>query len=141
VQTLTALRTRFPILRRRRFLTGHFDEEFQIKDVTWIKPSGEEMQQADWTPESKCFGMLMDGRSQAQGLHERGTDATLLFVFNSHHEAADWVLPPCSGGRGWRLLIDTLLDRVSAPRDFLVGEHYDVSSRSLLLFELLPDSP
>ena len=139
VRTLTELRAKFPILRRRRYLTGHFDEEFHVKDVTWIKPSGEEMQQADWTPESRCFGMLMDGRSQAQGLHERGTDATLLMVFNSHHEQADIVLPPCNGARAWRLLVDTLLDRVTGTRDFHVGEHYDVSGRSLLLFELLPD--
>jgi isoamylase len=137
--TLTALRSKFPILRRRRFLTGHFDEEFHVKDVTWIKPSGEEMQQSDWTPEARCFGMLMDGRSQAQGLHERGTDATLLIVFNAHHEPADFVLPRFNGARTWRLLVDTLLDRISAARDYHVDEHYDLSGRSLLVFELLPD--
>ena len=53
-------------------------------------------------------------RSQAQGLRERGTDATLLIVFNSHHEPVDLALPPCNGARGWRLLIDTELERAEA---------------------------
>ena len=50
-------------------------------------------------PGVHCFGMLMDGRSQAHGLHERGTDTTLLIVFNSHHEPADFALPECNGAR------------------------------------------
>ncbi len=140
VRAITELRARFPILRRRRFLTGHYDEEFGIKDVTWIKPSGEEMQQTDWTPGAHCFGMLMDGRSQSQGLRERGTDATLLIVFNSHHEPVDLVLPPCNGARGWRLLIDTEFEVAAAAHEFSIGAHYCVGDRSLLVFELLPDS-
>jgi glycogen operon protein len=141
VSQLTGLRARFPILHRRRFLTGHFDEEFGIKDVTWIHPSGNEMQQEDWTAEARCFGMLMDGRSQARGLHERGTDATLLLVFNSHHESADFALPDCSGAHAWALQLDTSMEQGQAPREFQVGETFRVSDRSLLLFELLTDTP
>jgi isoamylase len=140
VRELTALRAKFPILRRRRFLTGQYDEEYGVKDVTWIAPSGEEMQQQDWSAEAKCFGMLMDGRSQSQGLRERGTDATLLLVFNSHHEPADLTLPPCNGGSAWRLLIDTAVERVTGRQDFRVLEHYAISERSLLLFELLTEA-
>ena len=117
----------------------HFDEEFGVKDVTWIKPSGEEMQPEDWTGGTQCFGMLMDGRSQSQGLRERGTDATLLTVFNSHHEPVDLVLPPCNGSRGWRLLIDTEFERAES-REFAIGAHYSIGDRSLLVFELLPES-
>ncbi|HEY6452531.1 MAG TPA: glycogen debranching protein GlgX [Steroidobacteraceae bacterium] len=137
---LTALRRKFHILHRRRFLSGLYDEEFQVKDVTWISAGGVEMQQQDWTDEARCFGMLMDGRSQAIGLRERGTDVTLLMVFNSFHEAVQITLPPCNGGRAWSLLIDTLLDRVPAPRELRIGEHYEQSARSLLLFELLPEA-
>ena len=137
---LTALRQKFAILRRRRFLTGHYDQEYGVKDVTWINAAGQEMQQQDWDSGTKCFGMLMDGRSQAQGLRERGTDATLLMVFNSHHEPVDFTLPSCNGARAWALLIDTILDRVAGTRAYRVGEHYDLSERSLLLFELLPET-
>jgi len=137
---LTALRQKFAILRRRRFLTGHYDEEYGVKDVTWINAAGQEMQQQDWDSGTKCLGMLMDGRSQAQGLRERGTDATLLMVFNSHHEPVDFTLPSCNGAHAWALLIDTIVDRVVGTRAYRVGEHYDLSERSLLLFEMLPDT-
>jgi isoamylase len=140
VRQLTALRQKFPILRRRRFLTGQYDEELHVKDVTWISAAGEEMQQQDWDAGAKCFGMLMDGRSRAHGLRERGTDATLLMVFNSHHEPADFILPPCNGVRAWALLLDTLIDRIAAAREFAAGDRYELSARSLLLFELLPDA-
>ncbi len=36
------------MLRRTRFLTGQYDEELGIKDVTWINANGEEMQEANW---------------------------------------------------------------------------------------------
>ena len=36
VQKLTALRHKYPILRRSRFLTGDYNEELGVKDVTWI---------------------------------------------------------------------------------------------------------
>jgi isoamylase len=140
VQQLTALRAKYPILRRRRFLTGYYDEEYGIRDLTWINAAGQEMQQSDWDGGAKCFGMLMDGRSQAQGLRERGTDTTLLAVFNSHHEPLDFTLPPCNGIRAWSLLVDTLLEGVAEPREFRVGEQYPIGERSLALFELLPEA-
>jgi len=39
-QHLTRLRHRYSILRRSRFLTGEYNEELGIKDVTWINASG-----------------------------------------------------------------------------------------------------
>ena len=43
VQKLTALRHKYPILRRSRFLTGDYDEDLDVKDLTWINASGSEM--------------------------------------------------------------------------------------------------
>jgi isoamylase len=43
VQQLTGLRERYPILRRSRFLTGEYNEELAVKDVTWINAAGTEM--------------------------------------------------------------------------------------------------
>jgi pullulanase/glycogen debranching enzyme len=43
VRRLTELRSHYPLLRRSRFLTGEFNEELGVKDVTWINASGTEM--------------------------------------------------------------------------------------------------
>src|ERR1700729_323705 len=48
VQKITALRHKYPILRRNRFLTGSYDEELEVKDLTWINASGHEMRSEDW---------------------------------------------------------------------------------------------
>jgi glycogen operon protein len=74
------------MLRRTRFLTGEYNEELGVKDVTWINANGSEMQPGDWQDGNmKCFGMLMDGRAQVTGVRKRGQDATLLMILNSFH--------------------------------------------------------
>ena len=83
--------------------------------------------------------MLMDGRSQAQGLHERGTDATLLLVFNSHHEPADFALPTATARAPGHCSSIPRSSNARQRANCRVGERYHVGDRSLLLFELLTD--
>ncbi|HEX7785911.1 MAG TPA: glycogen debranching protein GlgX, partial [Methylomirabilota bacterium] len=69
VRKLTFLRHAFPILRRGRFLTAQWNEELQVKDVTWINAAGSEMTTEHWhDPHMRCFAMLLDGRGQATGI-------------------------------------------------------------------------
>ncbi len=138
---LTDLRHTYPILRRTRFLTGEYNEELGVKDVTWINASGAEMQAEDWADNNmRCFGMLMDGRAQVSGIRKRGQDATLLLVINGWHDLVKFSLPETPGGGGWKVLIDSNApDREDIP-DFGFGDIYDVTGRSLLLFLLQPEA-
>ncbi|MGB7439371.1 MAG: glycogen debranching protein GlgX [Candidatus Acidiferrum sp.] len=107
-RTLTALRHKYPVLRRNRFLTGATNEELGVKDVTWIHPSGAEMNEETWKdPALRCIGMLLDGRAPASAIRERGSEATLLLIFNGHHEPGKFVMPQPVEGKGWQLLLDT----------------------------------
>ncbi len=134
---LTALRHRYPILRRNRFLTGAYDEELEVKDVTWINASGDEMRAEDWADQRmKCFGMLMDGRARPSGVAQRGTEATMLLVMNSYHDLVQFTLPGATGGDSWQLLVDTNVPHSEAEQVFAVGDPYGVTGRSLLLFVL-----
>jgi len=137
VQKLTALRGKYPILRRNRFLTGDYDQELEIKDLTWINASGAEMRSEEWADKRMlCFGMLMDGRSQPTGIRQRGTEATMLLVLNAHHDLVQFTLPTHSGSNSWRLLIDTNIPDRGGENGFAAGEAYGVTGRSLLLFAL-----
>ncbi len=137
VKRLTRLRHRFPILRRTRFLTGTYDEEFGSKDVTWINASGDEMSCEAWEDASmKCFGMLMDGRAQSTGIRQRGQDATMLMVLNAHHDVVDFTLPKCPGGANWFLVADTNLPDEPDEPAFEFGHVYQVTGRSLLLLAM-----
>jgi len=142
VQKLTALRRKYPILRRPRFLTGVYNEELGVKDVTWINASGAEIKREEWGDGTmECFGMLMDGRAQPTGIRRRGEDATLLMVLNGYHDVVEFTLPETVGGWHWHLLIDTNLPEDTETRSFATGVAYGVTGRSLLLFALASDTP
>jgi glycogen operon protein len=137
VRKLIALRKAYPILHRGRFIVGEYNEELDVKDATWLSPSGEEMTPEQWQdPNAKCFGVVLDGRAQPTGIRRRGADATLLVVLNAHHDVVEFTLPTVPGGDSWLCLIDTNVpDRIQGtPHDF--GKMYEVTGRSFLLFAL-----
>ena len=135
VRKLTFLRHAFPILRRGRFLTAQWNEELQVKDVTWINADGSEMSGEQWRdPHMRCFGMLLDGRGQASGIKRQAGDATLLLVVNAYHDVVKVTLPELVGGSRWLCLIDTNQPERSDLPSFDVGQASDVTARSFLLF-------
>ena len=88
----------------------------------------------------KCFGMLVDGRARVSGVKRRGTDVTMVIVMNAHHDVVRFTLPDCTGGKGWELVLDSNdpalgTDEVEAKR-FAIGDEYDVTGTSLVLFAL-----
>jgi glycogen operon protein len=137
VRMLTRLRHEYPILRRGRFMTGEWVEELGVRDVSWINASGQEMTGEDWNDGNmRCFAMLMDGRAQETGIRRRGSAVTMLFVLNAYHDLVEFTLPDCTDGKHWKLLFDT--NNLEAPREepFSIGDVYEVTGRSCLLFRL-----
>jgi glycogen operon protein len=137
VRNCIALRQRFPMLRRARFLTGAMGEDPAVKDVTWLDASGTEMTPEQWgEAHARCLGMLMDGRAQATGIRQPGHDATLLLVVNAHHDVVLFRLPEVVGGTAWDCIVDTNRSDRLAPPTFEPGHEFTVTGRSLLLFAL-----
>ncbi|KAI9003222.1 glycogen debranching enzyme GlgX [Gaertneriomyces semiglobifer] len=131
------LRQTFPVLRRNRFYTGEYNEEFGVKDVTWLNPGGGEMPMEAWLDgNSRCLGIMFDGRAQATGVKRKGTDVTVLIVINAHHDIVSFKLPPAVGGAQWQLFVDTNQPQQVSPLLFDFDHIYDVTGRSLLLFAL-----
>ncbi|TXM90058.1 glycogen debranching protein GlgX [Methylobacterium sp. WL30] len=139
-QRLILLRNALPILSRGRFLTGRYDEDFGVKDVTWLRPDGAEMGSENWTDGgARSLAVLLDGRAQATGVHRRGGDATLLIMYNAYHDLVQFTLPESVGGSAWTRLLDTNLPDSQEIASFASGERYDVTGRSMLMFVLKPD--
>jgi glycogen operon protein len=137
VKKLTALRRKYPILRRSRFLSGITNEQIGIKEVTWINASGLEMQDEQWHDDLMlCFGMMLDGRAQATGIRQRGQDATILVIFNAYHDVVQFTLPGSTDAAHWLLLIDTNQPVDLAKAAFEPGDVYQVTGRSLLMFSI-----
>ncbi len=136
VRKLIAMRKAFPILYRSRFLIGTHNEELDVKDVTWLSPAGEEMTVEQWQDgHARCFGMLLDGRAQETGIKRRGSDATLLLIYNAHHDVVQFTLPAVADGHDWQGLLDT--NQPDGPLGtFAFGHVYEVTGRSMLAFVL-----
>jgi isoamylase len=98
------------------------------------------MDDAQWGDTGmRCFGMLIDGRSQTTGIRQRGKEATMLLVLNAHHEPMEFTLPSCAGGTDWSLLIDTNISDERDEESFAFGHPYAIPPRSFLLFRLKSD--
>lgn len=137
VRKLISVRKAYPILHCNRFLVGHPNETLGVKDVAWLSPAGGEMTADQWDdPSGKCFGMLIDGRALPTKTRQRGSDATLLLVFNAYHDVVEFVLPDVSQGRRWFALIDTNDPGRAEPLPFDFNHRYRVTGRSLVLFAL-----
>jgi glycogen operon protein len=87
-------------------------------------------------PFAKCFGMLVDGRARVGRLGRPAGDTAVLLVTNAHHEVVQFTLPELPGGEEWALLVDTNQSELEEPLGFTSGHVYEVTGRSLLLFEL-----
>ena len=136
VRELTALRRRYPILTRGRFLNGQYSEEAGVKDLSWLNPSGAEMADADWHDGgARAVGLVLEGKAQQSGVREHANDATLLILINAWHEGVTFNLPDDEDmPLHWKLMLSTdeALDRESVPKgssDFLAPP------RSVTVFE------
>ncbi|MNG06902.1 Glycogen debranching enzyme [compost metagenome] len=137
VRYLIELRNRHPLLRRNRFFTGEYDESLGVKDVTWLQPGGEEMGVEQWHDgNNRCMGILLDGRTQTSGIRREGVDKSLLIIVNAHHDVVNFTLPEVPKGQQWILQLDTNQTEPDPGESFSFGDEYQVTGRSMLMFEL-----
>ncbi len=85
---------------------------------------------------TRCFGMLLDGRAQETGMIRRGSAETLLLIFNGHHESVSFVLPKVNGDNIWTCILDTNDESFQANAKFKAKKDYIVTSRSVVVFLL-----
>ncbi|MFK3844131.1 glycogen debranching protein GlgX [Stenotrophomonas sp. NPDC078853] len=136
VRELTALRRRYPILTRGRYLNGRYSEEAGVKDLTWLNPSGAEMQEADWSDAgARSVGLVLEGKAQHSGVREHANDATLLILINAWQEGVSFKLPDDEQTPlHWKLMVSTdeALDRESVPKG---STEFLAPPRSVTVFE------
>jgi glycogen operon protein len=134
---LIAVRKAYPILHRGRFVVGQYNQELDVKDVTWVSPAGLEMDEGQWRDAmAKCYGVLLDGRAQPTGIKRRGDDATLLLVTNAYHDVVEFALPEVPEGKRWFRVVDTNVPGGTDMPGFEFGHSYQVTGRSMLVFVL-----
>ena len=99
VRQLVALRRNNAAFRRDAFFRGEPLAGTSRKDLTWLRPDGREMEDADWFDAGlRVIGLLFGD--------DGGRDERLFAMFlNAHDGDFPIELPPRDAG--WELLIDT----------------------------------
>ncbi len=117
VAKVVAIRKSQPLLAQHRYLHGEPTADGR-PNVTWLRPDGEEMTDADWTAgHTRSFALRLIG----------GTDE-LIVGFNAHHEDLPFAIP--EGGEAWELLLDTADPAMERRSETMLPEGQSVFGRS-----------
>ncbi len=135
---LVRLMKNHPSLRRRTFFQGRQILGSEVKDLTWFRPDGLEMVDADWQAKGAvAFGLRLAGDAIDE-VDRRGNpvvDETMLVLLNSHWKPVSFVLPIQSAPTRWEVLLDTREPLPpSGRRTVKGGARYRLEARSLALF-------
>jgi isoamylase len=124
---LLRLRKRLPLLRQPDFLHGERALRDGTRNVTWLRPDGKEMQEADWSNGySRSIGVMI----AQSGL------APLFILLNAYHEDLEYRTPRPRVILEWRLLVDSARGLIEPNEPNMGhGDVVTVPARSVLLFE------
>jgi glycogen operon protein len=116
-QRLIALRQANPVLRRRQFFRGQSVSSEGHKDLTWIRPDGQEMTQQEWNnPDNHTLGMLIHGNATDE-TDDRGRPIkgdTMILLVNGGEQEATFKLPHIDGEGMWLEVVDTAKEETHA---------------------------
>jgi isoamylase len=135
---LIQLRHEHIVFHRSRFFHGQVIPGTEVKDVTWLRPDGEEMVEGNWGDgNAKGLALLLSGEAGLMHLAQRGEqelDDTFLLLMNASHEELPFVLPPAPDGTSWEVLIDTASEEgFDVGGTLEAGAEAEVTARSLQL--------
>ncbi len=104
-----ALRKEHAVLRRRHYFRGRPLHGEENKDLSWLRPDGQEMSEAEWrSSETGALALWLAG-SAADIQDELGrpvTDDTLLIMLNQDDHAVEFALPEIDR-ECWTFVLDT----------------------------------
>jgi glycogen operon protein len=123
------------VFHRRRFFHGRRIRGSDIKDISWLEPSGQEMNDEAWNAGfNKCLGVRLAGDliGDVDSRGEPIVDDTMLLLLNAHHEAIPFTLPAHKEEHVWDLLLDTA-DQHAPQQQLKGGQQYNLQARSMVL--------
>jgi glycogen operon protein len=105
-----AIRAANPVLRRRNYFRHLPDHPGGVKDLTWLRPDGKEMTEADWSdPTNHVLGMLILGEATDE-IDERGRrlrGEAILLLTNGGARSRPVTLPQLETPGAWLEVLNT----------------------------------
>jgi isoamylase len=127
------------VLRRRTYFQGRPIRGAEIKDVSWLRPDGNEMSEEEWNNESvRALALWLAGAAvdlkDEQG--NRVIGDTVVIMMNSSDEPVEFKLPPTIESRRWEFVLDTARPQVAPGRERRRGgRSYRLVGRSMAIFK------
>jgi glycogen operon protein len=122
------------VFRRRGWFKGRPLRGKGVSDIAWFRPDGAEMSEEDWQqPHARAFAVFLNGDALRE-VDDEGRpirDDSFLLLFNAHHEALPFTMPPYRFGSRWKVLIDTAMPHESA--SVASAAALDVAGRSVVV--------
>lgn len=110
VKDMIQIRKSQPVLNRRNFFQGRPIRDSELKDLTWLDPSGQEMDDEAWNAGFvRSVGVRLAGDLILE-VDERGkriAGDTLLLLLNAHHDTMIFTLPEHASDEHWHVLVQT----------------------------------
>jgi len=133
---LIHLQEAHPVFRRRRWFKGRAVRGAGISDIAWFRPDGVEMSEQDWQEDHlRSFAVFLNGDALRE-VDETGQpirDDSFLLLFNAHHEALTFTLPPRAFGSNWRPIIDTAEESEPSQPVAHAGDPVEVAGRVIVV--------
>ncbi|MBX9689967.1 MAG: glycogen debranching protein GlgX [Candidatus Obscuribacterales bacterium] len=135
VCSVIALRQKHPVLHRRRFFHGREIRGTEFKDIYWLNPSGNLMQDKDWNAGFvRCLGVVLNGHIDEMNEHgERITDNNFLLLLNAHHDDINFHLPPAASSDDRLELLMYTDSSIVAPACLANRQSFKLIGRSMAL--------
>jgi isoamylase len=134
---MIALRRAHPTFHRMHFFHG--DAATPEKDITWLRPDGEEMTDAEWRDShARSLGAYIprDGLTERDEHGRAQRDSTFLILFSAYEHDIEFTLPADARGSRWQVVVNTAHEDAIEPTHTVdAGAAYPLRGRSLVLLE------
>ncbi|MBR1604505.1 MAG: hypothetical protein IJ660_00165 [Alphaproteobacteria bacterium] len=131
IKRLNAFRQNHPVFNSLKLFTGEKVEENNAKDIAWMRPDAQEMEEQDWhTPYAKTIAYVLNGKSQKSG----NDDDFMVMISGDDYYTVDYRLPlPPSGGQ-WKLIFDSSRQGfVKDTKEYQNGDSYALKPFSYVI--------
>ncbi len=135
---VSELRRDHPTFRRRRFFEGKPVSRVEgdpVQDIVWLRPSGDQMAEADWDSGfGRSIGVFLNGNG-IRGRDDRGQvvfDDNFLLLFNAHDDSIEFTVPGAEYGQDWTVVVDTAAE-TSGAHGIQAGHTVAVPSKAMMV--------
>ncbi len=128
-----------PAFSRRRWFKGKPIWGNDVEDIAWFVPEGLKMSEERWQHDyAKSLGIFLNGNALRM-TDEEGVavfDDNFFLIFNAHHEAVNFILPPEQYSKEWTKVLDTSEASVLEKEGvYAAGQSMMIQDRSVVVLQ------